>query len=341
MQLNGQVALVAGATRGAGRAIAAMLAAAGATVYCTGRSTRGSPSPMQRPETIEETAEIITGQGGVAIAVRVDHTREAEVEALIARIRSEQGRLDVLVNDVWGGDPMTSWGDRFWSLDLAVVHALLDQAVFSHLIAARHAAPLMIEQGRGLIVEVTDGQGSGYRGQLAYDLVKNTVIRLAYAMAWDLAGTGVTALAITPGFLRSEVVLESFGVSEANWQDAAPGDLLFGESETPSFIGRVIAALAADPQVGRRAGQAFSVGELAQAYDVDDLDGRRPMIDRKFDEVAARLLDAPGELDADGRSFLRVCYMRDHRDPRRAAACQRMAERLGLDNLGEGLAPAR
>jgi NAD(P)-dependent dehydrogenase (short-subunit alcohol dehydrogenase family) len=340
MELAGQVALVAGATRGAGRGIATALGAAGATVYCSGRSVRGSPSPMGRPETIEETADLVSRHGGAGVAVRVDHTREAEVEALIARIKSEHGRLDVLVNDVWGGDPMMSWGDRFWSLELPVVHALLDQAVFSHLITARHAAPLMISGGRGLIIEVTDGQGSGYRGQMAYDLVKNTVIRLAYAMAWDLVGTGVTALALTPGFLRSEVVLESFGVSEANWQDAAPRDLLFGESETCSYIGRAIVALAADPHVGRWAGLALAVGDLAQAYGFEDLDGRRPIIDRKFDEAALGLLDAPGELDANGRMFLTVCYMRDHRDPKKAGWCTRLAERLGLKDLGEGLRPA-
>jgi NAD(P)-dependent dehydrogenase (short-subunit alcohol dehydrogenase family) len=340
MQLKGQVALVAGATRGAGRGIAAMLGAAGATVYCTGRTTRGSPSPMARPETIEETAELVSRAGGVGVAVRVDHTQEAEVAALVARIEAEQGRLDVLVNDVWGGDPLTSWGDKFWSLDLPVVRTLLDQAIFSHLITARHAAPLMIARGRGLIVEVGDGQGLGYRGQLAYDMVKTSVIRLAYAMAWDLLDTGVTALAITPGFLRSEVVLESFGVTEANWQDAAPRDLLFGESETPSYIGRAIVALAGDAKVGRWAGMALPVGDLAQAYGFDDIDGRRPMIDRKFEEAAVGLLEAPGELDANGRFFLTVCYMRDHRDPKKAAWCRRLAERLGLKGLGQGLAIA-
>jgi NAD(P)-dependent dehydrogenase (short-subunit alcohol dehydrogenase family) len=341
MNLKGQVVLVAGATRGAGRGIAAMLGEAGATVYCTGRSVKGSPSPMGRPETIEETAELVTRHGGVGLALRVDHTQEAEVEALVQRIRNEQGRLDILVNDIWGGDPLVDWSAKFWSVDLPVVRALLEQAIFSHLITARHAAPLMIERGRGLIVEITDGQGSGYRGQIAYDLVKNTVIRLAYAMAWDLCGTGVTALALTPGFLRSEVVLESFGVSEANWQDAAPRDLLFGESETPCYIGRAIAALASDPDVGRWAGSALPVGDLAEAYGFDDIDGRRPMIDRKFDQACAGLLDAPGELDANGRFFLTTCYMRDHRDPVKAAWCARLAERLGLQDLGEGLRIAR
>jgi NAD(P)-dependent dehydrogenase (short-subunit alcohol dehydrogenase family) len=341
MQLKGKVALVAGATRGAGRGIAAMLGEAGATVYCTGRSTRGAPSPMGRPETIDETAEQVTARGGVGVAVRVDHTQQAEVEALVARIKAEQGRLDVLVNDVWGGDPLIDWGAKFWSLDLATVRSLVDQAIFSHLITAKACAPLMIAQGHGLIVEVTDGEGAGYRGQLLYDLVKSSVIRLAYAMAWDLMGTGVTALSLTPGFLRSEMVLEHFKVSEANWAEAAGRDPLFAESETPAYIGRAVAALAADPQVARKAGLALSTGPLALEYGFTDIDGRTPQIEAKFGEVAEAILQRPGELDADGRFFLWANYLREHRDPVRAARCARMAERLGWPELGEGLRPAR
>jgi NAD(P)-dependent dehydrogenase (short-subunit alcohol dehydrogenase family) len=337
--LEGKVALVAGATRGAGRGIAIALGEAGATVYCTGRSVQGSPSAMNRPETIEQTAEQVTAAGGTGMAIRVDHTGEAEVEGLIARIRSEQGRLDILVNDVWGGDPMIDWSAKFWALDMATVRALVDQAILSHLITARHAARMMVEAGAGLIVEITDGDGAGYRGQLLYDLVKSTVIRLAYAMAWDLRGTGVTALAITPGFLRSEVVLESFKVSEATWREAAERDELFADSETPVYIGRTIAALAADPAVDRWSGMSLSSGALAKAYGVTDVDGRIPDLDRQFDKVAAGFADQPGELDEYARFFVTAAYMRAHRDPARTAMAQRLAERLGFTDLGAGLRP--
>ena len=177
--LEGQVALVAGATRGAGRGIARALGEAGAVVYCTGRSSRAGPSPMARPEVIEETAELIIAAGGKAHAIRVDHTREDEVEALVRCIREEAGRLDILVNDVWGGDPMVDWSAKFWALDIEKTRALVDQAVMSHLVTARHAAPMMVEAGRGLILEITDGLSDGYRGQILYDLVKAAVLRLA------------------------------------------------------------------------------------------------------------------------------------------------------------------
>ena len=188
--LDGQVALVAGATRAAGRGIALELAAAGAKVYCTGRSTRGHPATPGRPETIEETAELIGAAGGRAVAIRVDHTVETEVEALATRIRADEGRLDILVNDIWGGDDLVAWGAKFWTIDIAAVRTLVERAILSHLITARYLAPLMVEAKRGLIVEVTDGEFAGYRGQLLYDLIKSSVNRLAYAMAWDLAGTG-------------------------------------------------------------------------------------------------------------------------------------------------------
>ena len=179
--LRNQVAVVAGATRGAGRGIARMLGAAGATVYCTGRSVRGRPATPGRPETIEETAELVTAEGGRGIAVRTDHTVESEVEQLFARVRAEAGRLDVLVNDIWGGDALTEWGKPFWELSITQGQQMLERAVHSHLITSRHGAPLMIERDAGLIVEVTDGDTLGYRGNLFYDLAKNAVIRLAYA----------------------------------------------------------------------------------------------------------------------------------------------------------------
>ena len=275
--LRGQVAVVAGATRGAGRGIARMLGAAGAAVYCTGRSVRGKPATEGRPETIEETAEMVTAAGGRGVAVRTDHTVESEVERLFERVRAEEDRLDVLVNDIWGGDALTEWGSPFWGLSVAHGQKLLERAVHSHVITSRHGAPLMVERGAGLIVEVTDGDTLGYRGNLFYDLAKNAVIRLAYAMASDLhAHPGITALAITPGFLRSEHVLDHFGVTEANWRDAVEKDPWFAESETPCYVGRAVAALAADPDVGRKAGRLFSSWTLAKEYGFTDIDGRRP-----------------------------------------------------------------
>ena len=274
--LRDHVAVVAGATRGAGRGIARMLGAAGATVYCTGRSVRGHPATPGRPETLEETAELVTAEGGRGIAVRTDHTIEAEVERLFARVRAEAGRLDVLVNDIWGGDALTEWGRPFWKLSIARGKEMLERAVHTHVITSRHGVPLMIERDAGLIVEVTDGDTLGYRGNLFYDLAKNAVARLAYAMAGDLRAHNVTALAVTPGFLRSEAVLDHFGVTEANWREAVEKDEYFAESETPCFVGRAIAALAADPDVAKKSGGLFSSWGLAKEYGFTDIDGRRP-----------------------------------------------------------------
>ena len=274
--LRDRVALVAGATRGAGRGIARMLGAAGATVYCTGRSVRGHPATPGRPETLEETAGLVTAEGGRGIAVRTDHTIEAQVERLFARVRAEAGRLDVLVNDIWGGDALTEWGRPFWKLSTAKGLELLERAVHTHVITSRHGVPLMIERDAGLIVEVTDGDTFGYRGNLFYDLAKNAVARLAYAMAGDLRAHDVTALAVTPGFLRSEAVLDHFGVTEANWRDAIEKDEYFAQSETPCFVGRAIAALAADPEVATKSGGLFSSWGLAKEYGFTDIDGRRP-----------------------------------------------------------------
>ncbi|MXX68002.1 MAG: SDR family NAD(P)-dependent oxidoreductase [Gemmatimonadales bacterium] len=298
--LKDQVAVVAGATRGAGRGIARMLGEAGATVYCTGRSVRGHPATPGRPETLEETAEMVTAEGGRGIAVRTDHTVEPEVERLFARVRDEAGRLDVLVNDIWGGDALTEWGKPFWELSVAQGAQLLERAVHTHIITSRHGAPLMVERNAGLIVEVTDGDTFGYRGNLIYDLAKNAVVRLAYAMAADLHAHGVTALAITPGFLRSEAVLDHFGVTEAGWRDAIEKDEYFAESETPCYVGRAIAALAADPNVASKAGGLFSSWTLAKEYGFTDIDGRRPdwgtFFLKKVEEILER--DAPpNEMD--------------------------------------------
>jgi NAD(P)-dependent dehydrogenase (short-subunit alcohol dehydrogenase family) len=275
--LHDRVGLVAGGTRGAGRGIAVELGVAGATVYVTGRSTRAGGSPMGRSETIEDTAELVTAAGGRGIAVRVDHADPAQVAALVARIDREQdSRLDVLVNDVWGGDPLTQWGTAFWEHDLPNGIALLRGAVETHLVTSHHAVPLLVRRGRGLVVEVTDGAGDEYRGSLFYDLAKHAVNRLAVAQAAELAQHGVTAVAVTPGFLRSEAVLDHFGVTEDRWRDAIEQDRHFAASETPRYVGRAVAALAGDPEVGRWNGQVLSSWQLAREYGFTDVDGSRP-----------------------------------------------------------------
>jgi NAD(P)-dependent dehydrogenase (short-subunit alcohol dehydrogenase family) len=275
--LRDKVALVAGATRGAGRAIAIELASAGATIYVTGRSTRGSPSSMQRPETIEETAELIAARGGKAIALGVDHTVSEEVAELVRRIGAEQaGRLDILVNDIWGGDPLAQWGVHFWEHDLEAGLRMQQNAVHSHLITSWHAAPLMVQGGGGLIIEVTDGINERYRGSLFYDLAKASVIRLALAQAEELRPFNVAAIALSPGFLRSEAMLDHFGVTEATWRDAIQKDENFAVSETPHFIGRAVAALASDPEIMSKSGKALATWNLAKEYGFTDVDGTQP-----------------------------------------------------------------
>lgn len=276
--LQGKVALVAGGTRGGSRGIAVALGAAGATVYVTGRSSiQAGRSPMDRPETIEETAELVSAAGGSAIPVRVDHTDPDQVAALVKRIDAERGgRLDLLVNGIWGGDPLTQWDTPFWSHDLRNGLLMQRLAVDTHVITSHFAVPLMIRHGRGLVVEVTDGIGDGYRGNMFYDLVKASVIRLALAQAEELRQYGVAAVALTPGFLRSEAVLDHFGVSEANWRDAGAKDTHFLASETPLYLGRAVVALAADPDILARTGQRLTTGQLAREYGFTDADGTRP-----------------------------------------------------------------
>lgn len=282
--LTGKVAVVAGATRGAGRGIACMLGEAGATVYCTGRSVRGKPATQGRPETIEETAEMVSGYGGQGIAVQVDHSDEQQVQALFERVRAEQGRLDILVNDIWGGDELTEWEKPFWELDIAKGLLMQQRGVHTHIITSRYGVPLMIAARQGLVIEITDGDSPGYRGNLFYDLVKASVIRLALGMAEELRPYGVTALALTPGFLRSEAMLDRFGVTEANWQDGAKVDPHFIASETPYFVGRAVAALAVDPDVFRRSGGVYSSWGLSDEYGFTDIDGRRPHWGRYYKE---------------------------------------------------------
>jgi NAD(P)-dependent dehydrogenase (short-subunit alcohol dehydrogenase family) len=274
--LAGRVAVVAGATRGAGRGIARGLGEAGATVYCTGRSVPGNPSPYGRPETITETAEMINAAGGTAIAVRVDHTVESEVQALFERIDREHGRLDVLVNSIAGEDPMMKQWGSFWKTKLENSDAILRQALVSHIITAKHAAPLMIAKRRGLIVEVTENDVLGAGGNPLSQTVKLALKGLALNMAAELKTHGVAAIAITPGFIRSESMLQGFGVTEENWRDGGKKDRNFLESESPLFVGRAVAALAADPKVLERSGHLFSSWELAGRYGFTDADGRRP-----------------------------------------------------------------
>lgn len=300
MTLRGKVALVAGATRGAGRGIAVELGAAGATVYVTGRTTRDQVSEYGRSsETIEETAELVSVAGGEGIAVRVDHLIPDEVAALVARIRAEQGRLDVLVNDVWGGEKLFE-SKPVWEHDLRNGLRLLRLGLDTHLITAHHALPLLIERSGGLLVEMTDGtaeyNAERYRQSPFYDLVKSAVIRMAWGQAKDLEKHEATAVALTPGWLRSEMMLEHFGVTEATWMDATVGEPHFVISETPHFVGRAVAALAADPDRARWNGQSLSSGGLAQVYGFTDVDGSRPDCMRYLEEVveAGKPVDATG-----------------------------------------------
>jgi NAD(P)-dependent dehydrogenase (short-subunit alcohol dehydrogenase family) len=287
--LEGRVALVAGATRGAGRGIAVELGAAGATVYCTGRSTRQARSDYDRPETIEDTAGLVDAAGGRGIAVRVDHLVAGEVAALVERIDGEHGRLDVLVNDIWGGERLFEWDTPLWEHDLANGLQLLRLGVETHLVTSHHALPLLIRRPGGLVVEMTDGtaeyNASNYRVSAFYDLAKSSVIRLAQGQARELEPHGATAVALTPGWLRSEMMLENFGVTEENWRDALERVPHFGISETPRFVGRAVAALAADPGVARWNGRSLSSGGLAREYGFTDLDGSRPDCWRYMVEV--------------------------------------------------------
>ncbi len=276
-KLSGKVALVAGATRGAGRAIAVALGAAGATVYCTGRTTRSHTSDIGRKENIDETAELVTAAGGTGIAIQVDHSKESEVIALVERITKEQhGQLDILVNDIWGGETLSEWGKPFWELSMEKGLLMLERAIFTHIITSRYAVPLMVARGQGLVIEITDGDSDNYRGNLVYDLAKASVIRLAKGMASELKPKGITALALTPGFLRSEQMLDYFGVTETNWRDAIAKDRYFAGSETPYFIGQAVVALATDPQIASKSGKALATWHLAQEYGFRDADGSQP-----------------------------------------------------------------
>ena len=306
--LRGRVAVVAGATRGAGRGIAAALGEAGATVICTGRtsSVRKLKSDYDRTETIEETADLVTELGGTGIAVPMDHLIPDEVKQLSDRLRKEFGKIDILVNDIWGAEVLKGgppdWNTPVWELDLAKGLRILRLAIDTHIITSKFLLPLLIAQPGGLLVEVTDGttkyNASHYRISVYYDLAKVAVNRLAFSQGHELAPYGATAVAITPGWLRSEMMLEHFGVTESNWRDAldptraqsgqpsAPPD--FALSETPRYVGRAIAALALDPDRARWNQQSVSSGELARVYGFTDVDGTSPDIWKHMEESESR-----------------------------------------------------
>jgi len=293
--LGGAVALVAGATRGAGRGIARALGEAGALVYCTGRSVCGNPSPYKRPETIEETAELIASAGGRAIPVRVDHAVEADVQSVFERVEREHGRLDVLVNSVAGEDPMMSQWASFWNVDLTNAEAIFRQALTSHITTAKHAARLMIKKRRGLIVEVTENDLLLAGGNVIAQIVKFSQKVMATIWASELRKYGVAAVAITPGFLRSERMLEHFGVTEENWRDAGAKDKNFLESESPLFVGRAVVALACDPKTLEKSGQLYSSWEVGRKYRFTDVDGRRPdwgKLDVDYSQLPMSLIEA-------------------------------------------------
>jgi NAD(P)-dependent dehydrogenase (short-subunit alcohol dehydrogenase family) len=298
--LKGKVALVAGATRGAGRGIAVELGSAGATVYLTGRTTRAQRSEVNRPETIEETAELVRQAGGRGIAVQVDHLDPAQVQALVARIEREQGRLDLLVNDVWGSDFLIEWNVPVWKHSLEGGLRMLRLAIDTHIITSHFALPLLIRNPGGLVVEMTDGtveyNRANYRLSLFYDLAKTSVIRMAWAQAQELRPHRCTAVALTPGWLRSEMMLDAYGVTEANWRDATAKQPHFVITETPRYVGRAVAALAADPEIARWSGQSLSSGQLAKVYGFTDLDGSQPDAWRYLVEVqdAGKPADATG-----------------------------------------------
>ena len=297
--LAGKVALVAGATRGAGRGIAVQLGAAGATVYVTGRTTRSRRSEMDRPETIEQTADLVNEAGGRGIAVQVDHLVPDEVRALVTRIEDEEGALHVLVNDIWGATRM-EWGRSAWESSLDHGLHTLRLAVDTHAITSHFALPLLIRAPGGLVVEVTDGtaeyNATHYRVSFFYDLAKAANLRMAFALAHELGPRGATAVSLTPGWLRSEAMLDAYGVTESNWRDAIEKAPHFAISESPAFVGRAVAELAKDPDVSRWNGQSLSSGQLSRIYGFTDLDGSQPDAWRYLVEVqeAGRPADVTG-----------------------------------------------
>lgn len=297
--LKGKVALVVGATRGAGRGIAVELGAAGATVYCTGRSVRGRPSDYNRPETIEETAALVTDAGGVGRFIQVDYLEPHQVEASVNQIEKEAGQLDILVNDI-GGEGHVEWGKPLWEQPLEAGLQTLRMGIDTHIISSHYALPLLVKSRGGLLVEVTDGteeyNRNRYRTSFFYYLAKSSISRVAWALSKELEPYGCAALALTPGWLRSEVMLDIYGVSEANWRDVIEREPDFELSESPRYVGRAVAYLAADKGVSRLSGQSFTSGELAKVYGFADLDGSQPdfwkyLVEVKEGDKVARLED--------------------------------------------------
>ncbi|GAA3645320.1 SDR family oxidoreductase [Nonomuraea antimicrobica] len=287
--MQGKVALVAGATRGAGRGIAVELGAAGATVYVTGRTTRQNRSEYNRPETIEETADLVNQAGGVGIPVQVDHLAPDQVKSLVDRIARDHGHLDVLVNDIWGGELLAKWDTPLWEHDLDAGLRLLRLAIDTHIITSHYALPLVIARPGGLVVEMTDGtkdyNDHNYRVSFFYDQAKSAVIRLGFAQAHELRPYGCAAVTLTPGWLRSEMMLDLFEVKEENWRDATTREPHFVISESPRYVGRAVTALATDPDVMRWTGQSLSSGQLAREYGFTDVDGSQPDAFRYLVEI--------------------------------------------------------
>lgn len=293
--LAGRVAVVTGATRGAGRGLASGLGEAGATVICTGRSSsaRRFPSDYDRDETTEETADLVTELGGTGVPIAVDHLDSRQVRQLADRIRTDHGHIDVLVNDIWGGEMLkggpSDWNTPIWRHDLEDGLRILRLAIDTHLITSHHLLPLLIDKPGGLLIEVTDGttayNAEHYRISVYYDLAKVAVNRLAFSQGHELDAHDATAVAITPGWLRSEMMLDNFGVTEDNWRDAlTPGAVEgyqpappgFAASESPRYVGRAVAALAADQDRHRWNQASVTAADLARAYGFTDLDGTRP-----------------------------------------------------------------
>src|SRR5439155_22065330 len=264
----------------------------------------GKSAITGRPESIEENAEMVTARGGKGIAVQVDHTQSEQVKELFERVKREADGMDILVNDVWGGDELTEFGKTFWTVTLEKGFTMLERAVHTHIITAHFGAPLMFGRGRGLIVEITDGDSWGYRGNIFYDLVKTSVIRLAFAMAYELRKRNITAVAVTPGFLRSENMLAHFGVTEANWRDAGKREPNFLASETPLFVGRAVAALAADPDAAKKSGRVFSSWDLSDEYGFTDADGARPHWGRFAEAKYGKILKCDEGFYAYGKGLI-------------------------------------
>ncbi|MFP7331785.1 SDR family oxidoreductase [Shouchella clausii] len=287
--LEGKVALVAGGTRGAGRGIAMELGAAGATVYITGRTTRNEISEYGRPETIEETADLVNNLGGIGIAVQVDHLIHEQVQSLIEKIEKEHGKLDILVNDIWGSEYLVDWDTKVWEHSLKKGLRMLRLAIDTHLITSHYALPLLIKNEGGLVIEMADGtkeyNNENYRLPMFYDLAKTSVIRIAEGLAHELEQHHCTAVSLTPGWMRSEIMLDHYGVKEEDWRNATEKEPHFVISETPRYVGRAVAALAGDPEVSRWNGQSMSSGKLAQVYGFTDLDGSQPDCWRYLVEV--------------------------------------------------------